>query len=215
MRHYPASDPAAPTLVLAHGAGAGHDHPWMIRVATGLAAGGVHVVTFNFPYKEAGRKLPDRGPALEAAFLEVWSSVARDARGALLAGGKSMGGRIASHIASRGLFAPAPAGLVFLGYPLHPPRLPAVRRDGHLPAIHVPMLFVQGTRDGFGSPEEMRALVAALPSASLELIEGGDHSLVAPKKQDPAGSSLELAIAKVAAWVRAIAAPPATPPRHP
>jgi uncharacterized protein len=215
MRHYPAADPKAPTLVLAHGAGAGDDHPWMIRVAGGLAARGVHVVTFNFPYKEAGRKLPDRGPVLEAAFLEVWAAVAREARGPVFAGGKSMGGRIASHVASRGGFTPAPAGLVFLGYPLHPPRLPAVRRDGHLPAIHGPMLFVQGTRDGFGSPEEMRALVATLPSASLKLIDGGDHSLLAPRKQDPDGVSLDTAIVTVADWILAIAASPARPPQRP
>ena len=80
MRDYPAANPAAPTLVLAHGAGAGHDHPWMRRVAEGLAARGLRVVTFNFPYREAGRSLPDKGPVLEEAFKQVWDEVAPTAR---------------------------------------------------------------------------------------------------------------------------------------
>jgi hypothetical protein len=186
-------------LVLAHGAGAGHTHPWMIRVADGLAARGVRVVTFDFPYMEAGRRTPDRGPDLEAAFEAIWQSVRES--GPMFAGGKSMGGRIASQVAARSGFDPAPAGLVFFGYPLHPPGRPAERRDRHLPRIAAPMLFLHGTRDSFGSPDEMRELAASLPGARLELIEGGDHSLVAPKRGDPAGASLERAIDLAAAWM--------------
>jgi hypothetical protein len=197
VHRYPAADAAAPTLVLAHGAGAGEDHPWMTRVATGLAARGVHVVTFNFPYKEAGRSLPDPGPVLEAAFAGVW----KDA-GAAFAGGKSMGGRIASQAAAKGAFDPAPAGLVYFGYPLHPPGRPQQRRDRHLPAIDRPMLFLHGTRDAFGSPEEMTALTAELgPTATLSLIDGGDHSLVRPKRQDADGRSLEDAMDTAARWI--------------
>jgi predicted alpha/beta-hydrolase family hydrolase len=197
MRRVSAADPSAPTLVLAHGAGAGEDHPWMTRVAAGLAARGVHVVTFNFPYKAAGRSLPDPAPVLEAAFAEVW----REA-GAVFAGGKSMGGRIASQAAAKQLLAPAPTGLVFFGYPLHPPGKPARRRDAHLPAIDGPMLFLHGARDPFGSPDEMTALVASLGDrATLEVVGGGDHSLARPKRQDPGGRALEEALDVAAQWM--------------
>ena len=95
-----------------------------------------------------------------------------------------MGGRIASQVAARDAFDPPPNGLIFFGYPLHPPGNPKQRRDTHLPEIRVPMLFLQGTRDPFGSPEEMKALAAALPkTATLELVDGGDHSLVVRTKQ--------------------------------
>jgi len=173
----------------------------MTRVAAGLAARGVHVRTFDFPYRRAGRSAPDPAPVLEAAFAEAW----RDA-GAVFAGGKSMGGRIASQAAARGLLTPPPAGLVFFGYPLHPPGKPGQRRDRHLPAVGRPMLFVQGTRDPFGTPEEMTALTDGLGAgASLELIDGGDHSLAAPKRQDAGGRALERAMDLAARWMLALA----------
>ena len=198
-RTYPAADPAAPTLVLGHGAGAGHDHPWMTRVAKGLADRGVAVVTFNFPYIEAKRSAPNPGPELEAAFAAVWRELGGRSR--LFAGGKSMGGRIASQAAARKLFDPAPAGLVFFGYPLHPPGKPGQRRDRHLPDIAAPMLFLHGTRDPFGSPEEMAALVKNLPTATLELLDGGDHSLLATKAQEAKSSRLEHAIDAAASFI--------------
>src|SRR5262245_4216819 len=102
-----------PTLLLAHGAGAGKDHPWMTRVARGLEARGVTVVTFNFPYMNAKRSVPDSGPVLEEAYAKVWRDATAGVKGTFFAGGKSMGGRIASQAAARGLFDPAPAGLVF------------------------------------------------------------------------------------------------------
>ena len=175
----------------------------MIRVASGFAARGIRVATFNFPYKEEGRKLPDPGAVLEDAFRSAWEAVARERSGLLFAGGKSMGGRIASQVAARDGFTPAPAGLIFFGYPLHPPGKPAQRRDRHLPNITTPMLFLGGTRDPFGSPEELQALVAGLPTATLQLTEGGDHSLAVSKKQDPAGASLERAIDVAVAWIHA------------
>jgi len=205
-RHYSAPDPTAPTLVLGHGAGAGQDHPWMRRVAGALSARGVHVVTFNFPYMAGGRSVPDKGDVLEAAFQAVWAEVAQTARGPLLAGGKSMGGRIASQAASAKVFEPAPAGLVFFGYPLHPPGKAAQRRDRHLPAITAPMLFLHGTRDPFGSPDELSDLVAALPLATLSIVDGGDHSLVAPKRQDPKGESVEGAVETAVAWIAGLGA---------
>jgi hypothetical protein len=198
------SDGPAPTLVFGHGAGAGREHPWMRRVASGLSDRGVAVATFDFPYMAEGRKRPDPGPVLEGAFADIWAEIA----GALpsgvtvFAGGKSMGGRIASQAAARGLLVPKPSGLVFFGYPLHPPGKPAQRRDRHLSAIDVPMLFLHGTRDPFGSPEEMRELVAGFPLATLEIIEGGDHSLIAAKRNDPEQASLARALDAAAKWMR-------------
>ena len=115
MLEYPATH-RSPTLVFAHGAGAGQEHPWIVRAAKGLAARGIRVVTFNFPYKDAGRSAPDPGGVLEDAFAAVWRKAAAGAGGKLFAGGKSMGGRIASQAAARGLFEPAAAGLVFFGW---------------------------------------------------------------------------------------------------
>jgi len=205
MRHYPAESAHHLWLILGHGAGAGHDHPWMRRIAAGLAARGSDVVTFDFPYVAAGRKVPDKGPALEAAFAGMWQEVAARAieMGGpgvrLFAGGKSMGGRIASQAASGGLFVPVPAGLVFFGYPLHPPAKPEQRRDRHLPALTMPTVFLHGTRDPFGSPDEMTTLVAGLPGATLEIVSGGDHSLA--KAGDRAGASLEQAMDVAARWM--------------
>jgi predicted alpha/beta-hydrolase family hydrolase len=150
----------------------------MRHAAENLSARGIQVVTFDFPYMAAGRKLPDKAPVLEQAFINVWAKAAANATGPMFAAGKSMGGRMASMVAARQAFTPAPAGLVFFGYPLHPPTKPTQRRDAHLPAITVPMLFVHGTKDAFGTPEEMTALATGLPFSTLALVDGGDHSLV-------------------------------------
>ena len=205
MNFYP-GPAGAPWLVLAPGAGAGHEHPWMTRVAGGLAGRGVSVATFNFPYREKGRGAPDPAPVLEAAFAAAWRE-AHAAPGAgnvrMFAGGKSMGGRVATQAAARGLLQPAPAGIVCFGYPLHPPGKPGQRRDAHLPGVTCPMLFLQGSRDPFGSPEEMTALAADLHGLTLDLIDGGDHSLARPKRQDPDGRALEDAVARAADWILA------------
>lgn len=194
------------TLVLAHGAGAGASHPWMTRVAAGLEARGIQVVTFDFPYIQARKSMPDRAPVLEAAWRDIWQGVTSRTTGKVFAGGKSMGGRMASmvaaHMGSSG-FDPAPAGLVFFGYPLHPPAKPQQRRDAHLPHVRVPMLFLHGTRDGFGTPDEMESLAKTLPTATLRLCDQGDHSLVAPKKADPKGQLLEEAMDFAASWMHA------------
>lgn len=207
MELTPAPDARSPVLVLAHGAGAGSAHPWMRQVARELAARGVSVVTFDFPYIREKRRVPDRGPVLEAAWQEAWTEAIRlacsDGRepSALFAGGKSMGGRIASQAHARGLLAPAPAGLVFFGYPLHPPGKPSVRRDRHLPAITTPMLFVHGTRDPFGTSEEFAALVSTLPAATIYTVVDGDHSLIAPKKATHPSASFARALDAVARWI--------------
>ena len=189
------------TVVLAHGAGAGKDHPWMKRVALAFESAGSRVVTFNFPYIDAKKHVPDRPAVLEAHMAAVWRDAAKDAKGPVFAAGKSMGGRIASQVAAKAELIPAPAGLVFFGYPLHPPGKPDQRRDAHLPKITAPMLFMQGTRDPFASPDEMRALVDGLPSSTLSIVEGGDHSLMTTRKAG--AKSVEDAVAGAVAWMRA------------
>jgi len=169
------SDSPVAGLVVAHGAGGGQNTPFMVRTAEGLAARGITAATFDFPYMAARKSVPDRPPVLEQAWREAIAE-ARNQMGRvpLFIGGKSMGGRIASHVASQG--CPGLSGLVFLGYPLHPPGKPDQRRDAHLPAIAEPMLFVQGSRDAFGTTEEIRALLPKLQHATLHEVPGGDHS---------------------------------------
>jgi predicted alpha/beta-hydrolase family hydrolase len=187
------------TLVLAHGAGGGKDHPWMLRVERAFASHGVIVLRFNFPYIDAGRSAPDRAPVLETHYAKVWKELTRGARGPLFAGGKSMGGRIASQVAAQNGFDPAPAGLIFFGYPLHPPNQPNKRRDEHLPRVQPPMLFLHGSRDPFGTPEEMQSLTSGLSQATLHLIDSGDHSLVVKRKDG--ADSVERAVAVAADWM--------------
>jgi predicted alpha/beta-hydrolase family hydrolase len=177
------SDSADAGLVLAHGAGGGQMSSFMVRAARELPARGITVATFDFPYMAAGRGVPDKPAVLEAH----WREVIEEARAReeftglpLFIGGKSMGGRIASQVAAAGA---AVAGLVFFGYPLHPPGRPEQRRDAHLPAIDVPMLFIQGARDQFGTAAEIRALLPRLdPSAELVEIADGDHSFKTRQK---------------------------------
>lgn len=197
---YPAADPRA-ALILAHGAGAGQTSAFMVRVAAGLAARGIIIATFDFPYVTAGRRVPDRTPALEQAWREAIAEGHRQFPGLPLhIGGKSMGGRIASHVASQG-GAGAIAGLVFLGYPLHPPGQPDRRRDAHLPAIAEPMLFIQGARDPFGTADEIRALLPSLQKATLEAIDGGDHSFKVPGGAARQPPVLERIMDRIAAWI--------------
>jgi predicted alpha/beta-hydrolase family hydrolase len=180
-----AASPTGRLLVLAHGAGAGQRHPFMAAMAANLAARGVDVVTFDFEYMDQGRKVPDKAPVLEASFGRVidWA-VAHDdfSSHRLLIGGKSMGGRMATHLAAAGFVAragagPALSGVVALGYPLHPPGKPQQLRSAHLASIRVPWLIVQGSRDTFGTPDELRPVMAGMSAAvTLHVVEGGDHS---------------------------------------
>lgn len=198
------------TLVLGHGAGAGQSSPFMVSFAAGLADRGLDVITFNFLYTEQGRRAPDRGPRLEACYRAVVETtrVGRPevAGRPLLIGGKSMGGRIASQIVA----APqAPglnvAGLVLLGYPLHPPGRSDRMRDAHLPRIGVPMLVVQGSRDTFGTPDELEPVLAALPTARLHVVEGGDHSLIIRRKPAPPREQIYATVMdEIVRWVRTV-----------
>jgi predicted alpha/beta-hydrolase family hydrolase len=182
---------AGAALILGHGAGAGQRSAFMVDFAHALSALGLDVVTFNFLYTEQGRKIPDRAPALEACYRAVIDAVyanVETARQALFIGGKSMGGRIATQVAAADPQLRL-AGLVLLGYPLHPPGKPTERRDKHLPSIGRPMLFVQGTRDAFGTPAELAPILATLqPPPVLHAVAQADHSFKLSKK-DPAAQT--------------------------
>lgn len=200
---YDTPQPVA-ALVLGHGAGAGQKSTWMVNAAQALAASHIACATFDFPYITAGRKVPDRAPVLE----EHWRATLLAARERfaglpLFIGGKSMGGRIASHIAAQGV--DGVSGLVCFGYPLHPPGRPEQRRDAHLSQITLPMLFIQGSKDTFGNEDEVTDLVRGLPLATLHVINGGDHSFKVPggaKAQAPAFAEV---IAAAADWMRTTA----------
>jgi predicted alpha/beta-hydrolase family hydrolase len=208
MTIYPAAGDEAPLLLLAHGAGAGQQHPWMRRVAAGLASRGVTTATFDFGYMAARRKVPDPPAVLEAAFRDAYQTllVLQGRSAGVFVGGKSMGGRIASQVVARGDLLPAPAGLVCFGYPLHPPGKPHQRRDGHLPSLRLPVLLVHGSADPFGTREEMTALAFGL-QATLHVVEGGDHSLSGGKRADPHGRLLEDALDAAASWIRSRGVP--------
>jgi uncharacterized protein len=177
---------ATKTLVLAHGAGAAMDSPFMNTIAAGVARSSVRVVRFEFPYMRAQRgthkrSAPDREPVLR----ESWLSVIEELGGAqgLVIGGKSMGGRIASMIADEA----GAMGLVCLGYPFHPPGRPQRLRVEHLRELRTPTLIVQGSRDTLGSRDEVAGYELS-PSVRIVWIEEGDHSLKPPKRS---GRTLE------------------------
>jgi len=174
-------DPAGAdaVLVLAHGAGSGMRAPFMEGFAEEIGRLGIATLRFEFPYMQAGRRAPDRPPVLLDAWRGAFAEGGSRAAGRrVFAGGKSMGGRIASMAAAEGMPA---AGLVFLGYPLHPPGRPEKIRDAHLPDVPVPMLFLQGSRDAFARPDLLAGVLARLgPRAQHVEVAGGDHSFRVP-----------------------------------
>ncbi len=173
---YPAASSTDTVLVLAHGAGAGQRHPFMVATAHGLAARGISIVTFDFRYMQQGRRIPDRAPMLEERFREVIEATRQWSSGALFVGGKSMGGRIATHLGATPL--EGLSGVVVFGYPLHPPGKPEQLRVAHLPSLDVPMLIVQGEHDAFGTPNELAPALQMVPTpVDVHVVEGGDHSL--------------------------------------
>jgi predicted alpha/beta-hydrolase family hydrolase len=211
---YPAGEePLGAWVLLAHGAGAGQESPFMVGFAQALADRGLHVATFNFPYIEQRRRMPDSNVTLEACYRAAIRAVGERAENAaVFIGGKSMGGRIASqvaaapHRAAQGL-----AGLVFLGYPLHPPGKPDQPRTRHWPEIEIPALFVQGSRDPFATPDELRAALAALGApATVHIVEGGDHSFKVRGRTGGAQAQVHEQIQDaIVTWVRArLVAPP-------
>ncbi|MDQ0576762.1 alpha/beta hydrolase family protein [Agromyces albus] len=178
---------SAATIVVAHGAGAGMEHPFMAGFTRALNDDGFATLRFNFAYREAGRRFPDRPPAAIAAWRAATDAAA--ARGSegepIWAAGKSFGGRMASMAVADGM---AVAGLIYLGYPLHPPGKPEKARDEHLPGITVPMLFLQGRNDPFAIPNgQLDELVARIgPTATLDWIENANHSFEVKGAKRPA-----------------------------
>ena len=183
-------------LLLAPGAGAGSDQPALVAVDCAVSALGLTVERMDFPYRLAGRRSPDRPSVLEGAAREHAEALAaRLGVGTerLVLGGRSMGGRICSQVVAAGLPA---AGLALISYPLHPPGRPDRLRTEHLPGLTVPCLFVSGTRDAFGSPDELTAATSVIRGPVTHLwIDGGDHGL---RRRDD-----EVAAA-VAEWVASL-----------
>lgn len=203
--HYESASPnIGATFIVAHGAGAGQQSPFMIAFAEAMANLGFDVVTFNFPYTEQKRRLPDRAPVLEACYAAVIHETLRRIPSAtqhLFIGGKSMGGRMATQLAAADSSLPI-AGLVLLGYPFHPPGKPEKRRDAHLPSVGRPMLVVQGSKDAFGTPDELRPVFDALPAATLYVVEGGDHSFKVSRAAGASQAAIDTRIRhEIAEWM--------------
>jgi uncharacterized protein len=205
---------AGVTIVLAHGAGAGMTHPFLVSCATGLAARGFDTITFNFPYMERRAKAPNKAPQLEACYRTLIATLSDRgwlAGRRLVIGGKSMGGRMATMVAAAAdagteLVAHPIAGVVALGYPLHPPGRPEQLRVAHFATLRTPLLVVQGTRDDFGSPDELATHLAPLGGrATIHPIDRGDHSFkVTGLPRGTQESVLEGILDTVAAWCRAL-----------
>lgn len=168
----PSGKPRA-IVVLAHGAGGDLNDKLLLSVSSELVDRKLTVVRFNFPYRDAGRAAPGAQKASEDCYRSVADEVRKNGV-RLFLGGKSYGGRMASHIVSDGYEAD---GLIFLSYPLHAPGKPDRLRDEHLHRIKAPMLFCQGTKDPFATPSLLDGVVASLKKAKLHRIDGGDHSL--------------------------------------
>jgi predicted alpha/beta-hydrolase family hydrolase len=195
------------SLILGHGAGANQFHPFMRLFADGMAERGFDAITFNFLYMEQRRKAPDPRAKLESCYRSVIKAATQHKKlngNRLAIGGKSMGGRIGSQVAAEPESGAVIAALVFLGYPRHPPGQPDKLRDAHLPQIKAPMLFVQGSRDAFGTPDELRTTIKNHHlRATLHVIEGGDHSFKVPKSLGvPQAQVFENVMDETARWLR-------------
>ncbi len=201
-------DDARVTIVLAHGAGAPMDHPFMSTIAAGLADKDLRVVRFEFPYMAARRTgakrgAPDREPVLMQTWRDVIAKLGAPER--LVIGGKSMGGRIASMVADE----TGVAGLICLGYPFHPPGAPSKLRTAHLEKLTTPALILQGTRDSFGLPEEV-AKYKLSATIRIGWIEDGDHSF---KPRASSGRTLDQNMSEAIAQMKSFIAKLKVPAR--
>jgi predicted alpha/beta-hydrolase family hydrolase len=193
-------------LVLAHGAGAGMHHPFMEMLAGELASVGVATFRYQFPYMEERRRIPDSPAVLTAAVVAAVRAAAEAAPGLpLLAGGKSMGGRMTSQAAAEHPLDGV-RGLVFFGFPLHPPNRPGTKRADHLARVTMPMLFLQGTRDTLADLKLLRPLCVKLgPRATLHIIETADHSFHGLKRSGRSDAEVLRELAETAAsWAEGI-----------
>ena len=191
-------------LVLGHGAGAGMSHPFMGALAEELAAAGVATFRYQFPYMQERRRVPDSPAVLTGTVVAAVRAAAKAAPGLpLLAGGKSMGGRMTSQAAAERPLD-AVRGLVFFGFPLHPPKRPGTKRGEHLAKVGVPMLFLQGTRDELADLNLLRPITTKLGSqATLHIIEGADHSFHVLKKSGKSDAEVLGELAETtASWAK-------------
>lgn len=191
--------------VLAHGAGAGMRHPFLAAIADALAARGIATLRYQFPYMEQGSKRPDVPTVAHATVRAAVDEAARAAPGvALIAGGKSFGGRMTSQ-AQSATPLPGVRGLAFLGFPLHPAGKPSDERAAHLADVRVPMLFLQGTRDDLATLSLLRPVVARLGAAArLELFDDADHSFHVRARSGRTDADVLAALAdSLAAWIDA------------
>jgi predicted alpha/beta-hydrolase family hydrolase len=191
-------------LLLAHGAGAGMNHSFMSALATELAAAKVATLRFQFPYMEQRRRIPDHATVLTAAIfaaVRAGSEAAPDLP--LFAGGKSLGGRMTA-LAAAGHPLDNVRGLVFFGFPLHPPNQPGTKRAERLPDVKLPMLFLQGTRDKLANLNLLRPICAQLGArATLHIIESADHSFHVLKSSGKTDSEVLQELARTAAtWTQ-------------
>lgn len=190
-------------LVLGHGAGAGMAHPFLEKLAAELAAAGIATLRYQFPYMEEHRRVPDR-PEMSMATVAaaVRQAAELQPKLPLLAGGKSFGGRMTSRAAAEGLLASV-KGLVFFGFPLHPPNRPSAKRAEHLANVDLPMLFLQGTRDTLADLTLLRPICEKLEGrATLHIIPEADHSFHVLKKAGKTDAEVMKELAQTTAcWV--------------
>jgi uncharacterized protein len=193
-------------LVLAHGAGAGMNHPFMANLADELAGADVATLRYQFPYMEERRRVPDAPAVLLATVVAAVRAAAEAAPGLpLFAGGKSMGGRMTSQAAAQQPLEGV-RGLVFFGFPLHPPKKPGTKRADHLAKVTIPMLFLQGTRDALADLTLLRPVCARLGAlATLHVIETADHAFHMLKSSGKTDEQVLRELAETAAsWGEAI-----------
>jgi predicted alpha/beta-hydrolase family hydrolase len=166
-------------VLLAHGAGSDMHAPALVKVAEALADARIPSMTFNFPYRSAGRRAPDRPAVLEAMAREAATACATAVRvpaARIVLGGRSMGGRICSQVVGAADDPVPTLGLALLGYPLHPPGKPETLRVDHFPRLRVPVLFVSGTRDAFATPDELRGSARKIKGkVAYHWVDTGDH----------------------------------------
>ncbi|MDQ1521776.1 MAG: uncharacterized protein QOI55_2849 [Actinomycetota bacterium] len=196
-------------VLLAHGAGSDMRAAALTTVADALADAGVPSMTFNFPYRSAGRRAPDRAPVLEAATRDAARELARRARvdaERVVLGGRSMGGRMCSQVVGDEQEPVAALGLALLGYPLHPPGRPAQLRVEHFVRLRVPVLFVSGTRDSFGTPDELRHEAKRIAGpVQFHWVETADHGFKPLKSSGRSARNVLDEVASVVVdWVRAL-----------
>ena len=177
VRTMPDTEPANGLFIYAPGAGSNINDPFGSYLSQRLVQAGFAFVRFQFPYMEAGKRRPDQTSLLEETWKQVIETV-KIADAKVIIGGRSMGGRIASHVAAQGAAVDAVA---LFAYPLHPPGNPGKSRDSHLPQIASPALFCSGTRDTFATPEELAAAAATVPRATVHPLEGADHGFAVLK----------------------------------